>query len=212
MIAAMLRGRGYRINHKRVYRIWRSLGLKVPAKQPKRRRLWTNDGSCIRLRAEHPNHVWSYDFVEAKTSKGRKIKILNIIDEYTRECLISHAAFRIRSEDVKNVLRSVVLQKGTPEYLRSDNGSEFIAKTLREWLSEMDIAPMYITPGSPWENGFVESFNGTMANELLNRELFDTLEEAKVLLARWVREYNTKRPHSALGYRPPAPEALLWAI
>lgn len=131
MIFAMLRGRGYRMNHKRVYRIWRSLGLKVPAKQPKRRRLWTNDGSCIRLRAEHRNHVWSYDFVEAKTSKGRKIKILNMIDEYTRECLISYAAFRIRSEDVKNVLRSVVLQKGTPEYLRSDNGSELIAK--RSW-------------------------------------------------------------------------------
>ena len=181
MITAMLRGRGYKINHKRVYRIWRSLGLKVPEKQPKRRRLWLNDGSCIRLRAEHANHVWSYDFVEAKTSKGRKIKILNIIDEYTRECLSSHAAFRIRSED-------------------------------RVWLSEMEVSTMYITPGSPWENGFVESFNGTMANELLNREIFDTLHEAKVLLARWVLEYNTKRPHSALGYRPPAPEAYLWAI
>jgi transposase InsO family protein len=212
MITAMLRGKGYRINHKRVYRIWRSLGLKVPEKQPKRRRLWLNDGSCIRLRAEHPNHVWSYDFVESRTSKGRKIKILNIIDEYTRECLASYAAFRIRSEDVKNVLREVMARKGTPEYLRSDNGSEFIAKHLRAWLSEMEIVPMYIAPGSPWENGFVESFNGTMANELLNREIFDTLHEAKVLLARWVRAYNTIRPHSALGYRPPAPEAYLWAV
>jgi len=212
MITAMLRGRGYQINHKRVYRIWRSLGLKVPEKQPKRRRLWLNDSSCIRLRAEHPNHVWSYDFVEAKTSKGRRIKILNIIDEYTRECLASHAAYRIRSEDVKNVLREVMVRKGAPEYLRSDNGSEFIAKHLRAWLSELDVSTMYITPGSPWENGFVESFNGTMANELLNREIFDTLYEAKVLLARWVREYNTKRPHSALGYRPPAPEAYLWAV
>lgn len=212
MITAMLRGRGYRINHKRVYRIWRSLGLKLPEKQPKRRRLWLNDGSCIRLRAEHPNHVWSYDFVESRTGKGRKIKILNIIDEYTRECLASFAAFRIRSEDVKKVLREVMAQKGTPEYLRSDNGSEFIAKHLREWLSEMEVAPMYIAPGSLWENGFVESFNGTMANELLNREIFDTLHEAKVLLARWVREYNTIRPHSALGYRPPAPEAYLWAV
>ena len=208
MITAMLRGRGYRINHKRVYRIWRSLGLKVPEKQPKRRRLWLNDGSCIRLRAEHPNNVWSYDFVESRTSKGRRIKILN---EYTRECLASHAAFRIRSEDVKNVLREVVTRKGTPEYLRSDNGSEFIAKHLREWPSEMEVSTMYITPGSPWENGFVESFNGTMANELLNREIFDTLYEAKVLLARWVRTYNTIRPHSALGYRPPAPAAYLLA-
>ncbi len=212
MITAMLRGKGYRINHKRVYRFWRSLGLKVPAKQPKRRRLWLNDGSCIRLRAEHPNHVWSYDFVESRTSKGRKIKILNIIDEYTRECLASHAAFRIRSEDIKNVLREVMVRKGTPEYLRSDNGSEFVANHLREWLSEMDVAPMYTTPGSPWENGFVESFNATMANELLNREIFDTLHEAKVLLACWVSAYNTIRPHSALGYRPPAPEAYLWAV
>lgn len=212
MITAMLRGRGYHVNHKRVYRIWRALGLKVPKKQPKRSRLWLNDGSCVRLRAKRPNHVWSYDFVEARTSKGRKIKILNIIDEYTRECLASHAAFRIRSEDVKNVLREVMTRKGTPEYLRSDNGSEFIAGHLREWLSEMEVAPMYIMPGSPWENGFVESFNGTMVNELLNREIFDTMFEAKVLLARWVREYNTKRPHSALGYRPPAPESALWAI
>jgi len=149
MITAMLRGKGYRINPKRVYRIWRSLELKVPAKQPKRRRLWLNDGSCIRLRAAHPNHVWSYDFVESRTSKGRKIKILNIIDEYTRECLASHAAFRLRSEDVKNVLREVMVQKGPPEYLRSENGSEFIAKHLREWLSEMEVSPMYITPGSP---------------------------------------------------------------
>lgn len=212
MITAMLRGRGYKINHKRVYRIWRSLGLKVPEKQPKRKRLWLNDGSCIRLRAEHENHVWSYDFVETKTSKGRKIKILNIIDEYTRECLASHAACRIRSEDVKNILREVMLRKGTPEYLRSDNGSEFIAKHLREWLSEMEVATAYIAPGSPWENGFVESFNGTMANELLNREIFDTIKEAKILLGRWVQEYNTKRPHSALGYRPPAPETYLWAV
>lgn len=150
--------------------------------------------------------------MESKTSKGRRIKILNIIDEYTRECLASHTAFRIRSEDVKNVLREVMLRNGITEYLRSDNGSEFIAKRLRAWLSEMEVSTMYITPGSPWENGFVESFNGTMANELLNREIFDTLHEAKVLLSRWVREYNTKRPHSALGYRPPTPEAYLWAV
>jgi transposase InsO family protein len=142
MITAMLHGRGYHINHKGVYRIWRTLGLKVPQKQPKRKRLWLNDGSCIRLRAEYPNHVWSYDFAETRTSKGRKIKILNIIDEYTRECLASHAAFRIRSEDVKNVLREVMTRKGTPDYLRSDNGSEFIAKHLRKWLSEMEAAPM----------------------------------------------------------------------
>ena len=152
-ITAMLRLKGYTINHKRVYRIWRELGLKVPKKQPKRRRLWLNDGSCVRLRAEHRNHVWSYDFVETKTSKGRRLKILNIIDEYTRECLISHAAFCIRSEDVKDILQQIMLRRGTPEYIRSDNGSEFIAKHLRDWFSELSIAPMYITPGSPWDRG-----------------------------------------------------------
>ena len=208
-ITAMLRLKGYRINHKRVYRIWRELGLKVPKKQPKRKRLWLNDGSCIRLRAEHRNHVWSYDFVETKTSKGRRIKILNIIDEYTRECLASHAAFRIRSEDVKDILQQIMLRRGTPEYIRSDNGSKFIAKHLRDWFSELSIAPMYITPGSPWENGYCESFNSRMADELLNHEIFDTIHEAKALLGRWVNEYNTIRPHSALGYRPPAPEAIL---
>ena len=121
---------------------------------------------------------------------------MNVIDEYTRECLASHAAFRIRSEDVKNVLRGIMLTRDTPEYIRSDNGSEFIAKHLREWFSEMEISPMYITPGSPWENGYCESFNSRMADELLNREIFDTIHEVKVLLGRWVREYNTVRPHS----------------
>lgn len=183
----------------------------MPEKQPKRRRLWLNDGSCIRLRAEHANHEWSYDFVEAKTSKGRKIKILNLIDEYTRECLYSHAAFRIRSEDVKEILRNVMVKRGTPEYIRSDNGSEFIAGHLRAWFRDLSIAPMYITPGSPWENGYCESFNSRMADELLNREIFDSIHEARVLLSNWVHEYNTIRPHSALGYRPPAPEAMLSA-
>lgn len=163
-ITAMLRLKGYVINHKRVYRIWRELGLKISEKQPKGRRLWLNDGSCVRLCAEHKNHVWSCDFVEAKSSKGRQIKILNRIDEYTRKCLASHAAFRVRSEDVKNVLREVIRKRGTPEYIRSDNGSEFIAKHLRDWVSELSIAPMYITPGSPWENGFCESFNSRMAD------------------------------------------------
>ena len=205
MITATLRLEGYPVNHKRVYRIWRSLGLKVPQKQPKRRRLWLNDGSCVRLRAEHKNHVWSYDFVFTRTSKGRQIKILNVIDEYTRECLLSYPAFQIRSSDVQNLLRGLFLRYGTPEYIRSDNGSEFIASTLREWLTTMEVAPAYILPGSPWENGFVESFNGTMANEVLNREVFDSLFEAKVLIDSWVNHYNSTRPHSALGYRPPAP-------
>ena len=211
MITAMLRLECHCINHKRVYRIWRALGLKVPHKQPKRRRLWSNDGSCIRLKAEHRNHVWSYDFMYTRTSKGRPIKILNVIDEYTRECLLSYPAPRIQSADVQDLLRELFIKHGAPEYIRSDNGSEFIAKKLCEWLATMEVAPMYILPGSPWENGFVESFNGTMANEVLNREVFDSLFEARVLVNRWVTHYNTTRPHSALGYRPPAPAAYMSA-
>jgi putative transposase len=211
MITAMLQLEGHKINHKRVYRIWRTLGLKVPQRQPKRRRLWLNDGSCVRLRAEHKNHVWSYDFMHTRTSKGRTIKILNVIDEYTRECLISYPAFRLRSYDVQNILRDLFKKYGTPEYIRSDNGSEFIADKLREWFKTMEISPLYILPGSPWENGFVESFNGTMANELLNREIFDTLWEAQVLIKQWTDTYNMVRPHSALGYRPPAPSAWIHA-
>lgn len=149
--------------------------------------------------------------METRTSRGKKIKILNVIDEYTRECLVSYPASRIRSEDVINVLRKLFLKHGTPEYIRSDNGSEFIANKLREWLKLMEVAPMYITPGSPWENGFCESFNGTMANELLNVEVFDSLFESEVLIRNWVNHYNHARPHSALGYRIPAPEAVLIA-
>lgn len=145
------------------------------------------------------------------TSKGGSIKILNVIDEYTRECLLSYPAPRIQSVDVQDQLRKLFIMHGTPEYIRSDNGSEFIASKLRDWLATMEVAPMYILPSSPWENGFVESFNGTMANEVLNREVFDSLFEAKVLIDRWVRHYNTTRPHSALGYRPPAPTAYLSA-
>lgn len=149
--------------------------------------------------------------METRTSRGRKIKILNVIDEYTRECLISYPAYRIRSEDVMNVLRKLFLEHGTPAYIRSDNGSEFIANKLQDWLKLMEVAPMYILPGSPWENGFCESFNGTMAKELLNIEVFDSLFEADVLIRNWVRHYNFTRPHSALGYRPPAPATVLIA-
>ena len=155
------------------------------------------------------NHVGCYGFAFTRTSRGRPIKILNVIDEYPRECLLSYPAFQIRSSDVQALLRVLFLRYGTPDYIRSDNGSEFIASKLREWLNTMEVAPAYILPGSPWENGFVESFNGTMVNEVLNREVFDSLFEAKVLIARRVTHYNFVRPHSALGYRPPAPLAHL---
>lgn len=199
--------KGWQVNHKKVERIWRMEGLKVPQKQPKRGRLWLNDGSCIRLRPEHKDHVWSYDFVVARTADGRTFKMLTIIDEYTRECLAILVQRRITSEDVINQLYNLFLFQGVPEHIRSDNGPEFTAKTIRKWLAEMSVKTLFIAPGSPWENGYIESFNGKLRDELLNREIFTTLTEAKVLVADWKREYNQVRPHSSKGYRPPAPEA-----
>jgi putative transposase len=206
-ITALLRGDGWKVNHKRVERIWRREGLKVPQKQPKRGRLWLNDGSCIRLRPERKDHVWSYDMVMERTSDGRPLRILAIIDEYTRECLALHVARRIRSGDVLDQLYELFLRRGLPEYIRSDNGPEFAAKAVRKWLNRLDVTTLFIEPGSPWENGYIESFNGKMRDELLNGEVLDTLEEAKVLVEAWRRVYNRIRPHSSLGYRPPAPEA-----
>ena len=207
-ITAMLNNDKYwQVNHKRVERIWRQEGLKVPKKQPKRGRLWLNDGSCIRLRPEHKDHVWSYDFVAARTSDGKPFKMLTILDEYTRECLAILVERRITSDDVINQLYTLFLMRGVPEHIRSDNGPEFTAKAIRAWLAEMGVKTLYIEPGSPWENGYIESFNGKLRDELLNREIFTTLTEAKVLIEQWRREYNQVRPHSARGYKPPAPEA-----
>jgi transposase InsO family protein len=209
MVTAMLRNRGWQINHKRVERIWREEGLKLPKKQQKRRRLWLTDGSCVRLRAEHPNHVWSYDFIEDKTVCGRKIRILNIMDEYTRECLASKVQRRWQHCEVIEVLSDLMLLRGIPEYLRSDNGSEFTARSIRAWLQRTGVITAYIEPGSPWENGYIESFNGRMREEHLNEELFGNLYEAVVLTSRWVRYYNEIRPHSSLGGRPPAPQTVI---
>ena len=208
-ITALLRAEGYCVNHKRVARIWREEGLKVPQKQPKRRRLWLNDGSCVRLRAEHANHVWSYDFVEDRLSNGKKIRWLNIIDEYTRECLVSIPRRSWKHQNIIELLAGLFLTKGCPEYIRSDNGSEFTANMLKKWLSNLGILTAYIEPGSPWENGYCESFNSKMRDEFLNIEIFDNMHEAEVLTRRWVNTYNTVRPHSSLGYRPPAPQAVL---
>lgn len=207
-ITAMLRLQGYIINHKRVERIWREQGLKVPKKQPKRRRLWLNGGGCVRLRAEHQNHVWSYDFVFDRLSNGRQIKWLNIIDEYTRECLASIPRRNWQYMDVIETLSGLFVQHGYPEYLRSDNGSEFTATRIREWLRDVNVITLYIDPGSPWENGYCESFNSKMRDEFLNLEIFDTMFEAQVLTKKWVETYNTIRPHSSIGYKPPAPQAL----
>ena len=205
----MLRQAGWVVNHKRVERIWRREGLRVPQKQPKRGRLWLNDGSCVRLRACWRNHVWSYDFVSERTHDGRPLRLLVIVDEYTRECLAIVVERRLQSVHVLELLGDLFVERGVPGYIRSDNGSEFTAQLVREWLHRTGVGTLYIEPGSPWENGYVESFNGKLRDELLNREIFYTLAEAKVLIEGWRREYNQVRPHSALGYRPPAPEAIL---
>ena len=208
-VTAMLQWEGWRVNHKRVERIWRREGLKVPAKQPKRGRLWLTDGSCVRLRPQRRNHVWAYDFVALRTSDGKPVRLLTVVDEYTRECLAIHVGRSLRSPHVIECLGDLMVQRGVPEHLRSDNGPEFTARAVRLWLQGVGATTLFITPGSPWENGYVESFNGKLRDELLNRELFDTLWEVQVLTEQWRHEYNHQRPHSALGYRPPAPEAIL---
>ena len=209
-ITAMLRSEGWTVNAKRVERIWRREGLKVPQKQPKRGRLWLKDGSCIRLRPEHPNHVWSYDFVEGRTHNGRKFRMLNIIDEFTRECLAIRIDRKLNSTDVIDALSDLFILRGVPGHVRSDNGPEFIAKAVREWIAAVGAKTAFIEPGSPWENGYCESFNSKLRDELLNGEIFYSLAEAKVIIEAWRRYYNTERPHSSLGYKPPAPEAIIW--
>ncbi len=213
----MLRAEGWRVNHKRVERIWRREGLRVPARQPKRGRLWLNDGSCVRLRPERANHVWAYDFVEDRTRDGRKLRVLNVVDEFTRECLCIRVSRKLGSSDVPDarassgidVLADLFIARGTPGYIRSDNGPEFVALAVKGWISGVGAKTAFIEPGSPWENGYVESFKGKLRDELLNTEVFNTLLEAKVLIEQWRVHFNTVRPHSSLGYRPPAPEVLL---
>ena len=209
MVTDMMRNQGRRINYKRVERIWREEGLKVPQKQTKKSRLWLTDGSCVRLRPTHKNHVWSYDFVEDRTANGRKLRFLNIIDEFSRECLASVPRRSWRNNDVIEVLANLMLLNGTPEYIRSDNGSEFRTKNIREWLSRAGVITAYIEPGSPWENGYCESFNARMCDEFLTGELFGNLYEAEVLTKRWVLYYNTIRPHGSLSGRPPAPQTII---
>ena len=200
--------RGLDGQSQRVERLWRQEGLKVPLKQPKRKRQWLADGSCVRLRPSYEDHVWSYDFVADRTSDGRAIRMLTLIDEHTRECLAIDVARSLKSEDVLERLSDLFVHRGVPTYIRSDNGAEFTATKLREWLARVGVTTLFIEPGSPWENGYVESFNGKLRDELLAREQFDTLLEAKVLIERWRRHFNEVRPHSSLGYRAPAPEAI----
>lgn len=205
---ALLRADGWHVNRKRVHRIWRREGLKVPSKQPKRGRLWLNDGSCIRLRPTHKGHVWAYDFVHDRTRDGRVLKMLVVVDEFSRECLAIEVARRLRSQDVLAALADLFVRRGPPEHIRSDNGPEFVARAVRDWLDRVGVRTLFIEPGSPWENGYCESFNGKLRDELLNTEVFDTLREAQVLIEGWRRHYNAIRPHSSIGWKPPAPEAI----
>jgi putative transposase len=211
-ITALLRDAGWSVNDKRVERIWRREGLKVPQKQPKRGKLWFADGSGIRLRPKHPNHVWSYDFVEERTHDGRKFRMLNVIDEFTHECLAIRVDRKLKAIDVIDVLSDLFILRGVPGHIRSDNGPEFAAKAVQAWIGAVGAKTADIAPGSPWENGYVESFNARLRDELLDGEIFYSLREAQIIIESWRRHYNTVRPHGSLGYRPPAPEVFVPAF
>jgi len=207
-VAELLRREGWVVNHERVERLWRREGLKVPRRQPKRRRLWLDDGSCVRLRPERKDHVRSYDFVRAGTHDGRAFRMPCVIDEFTRECPAVDVARRLAGEDAPERPSDLFVRRGVPEHLRSDDGSEFTARQVRDWLGRVGVRTPFIEPGSPRENGYCESSGGKRRDELLDREVFDTLPEAKVPIERRRAEYDQVRPHSSLGYRPPAPEGV----
>ena len=201
---ALLRSEGFRVNVKRVYRLWRKEGFRVPRKQRKKRRLGNSINGCVRHRAECINHVWCYDFVSDQTVDGRTLKFLTIEDEYTRESLAIEVERSITSREVIETLRYLFEVRPSPQYIRSDNGPEFIAQALRTWLAESGVTTLYIAPGAPWENGYNESFNSRFRDELLNGELFTSLKEAKVVTEDYRLAYNHRRPHSSLGYETPA--------
>ena len=187
MITGMLINSGWHVNHKRVERIWRREGLKVPQKQAKKGRLWLNDGSCVRLRPERPNHVWSYDFVQDRTHDGRVFRTLNNIDEFTKEALMIRVNRKLNSTDVVDALTDVFILHGPPEFIRSDNGPEFVAQKVRNWIAAVGAKTAFIEPESPWENGYCESFNARFRDELLNGENFYSLREAQILIENWRR-------------------------
>ncbi len=209
-VAELLRSTaGWVVNDKRVERVRRREGLKVPSRQPRRGRLWLADGSCLRPRAGRPDHVWSHDFVEDRTHDGPKYRMLNVVDEFTRECLAIRVGRKLKATDVIDVLSDLFILRGVPEYVRSDNGPEFVAEAVQEWVTAVGAKTAYIAPGSPWENGFVEGFNARLRDELLDGEIFYGLREAQVVIEGWRRHYNAVRPHASLGCRAPAPEVVV---
>ena len=201
---ALLRREGWPVNKKRVHRLWREEGLKVPGKQRKKRRLGESENSCTRRRAEHKDHVWSYDFVMDLTEDGRRLKMMPVVDEYSRECLSIEVERSITAEDVVDTLASLFRSRGEPAFIRSDNGPEFIAKAVKRWLDLSGVKTLYVEPGAPWENAYSETFISRFSAELLKREVFVDLLEAKVLIEDYRGHYNHQRPHSALGYQTPA--------
>jgi putative transposase len=203
-IWALLRADGWRVNRKRVYRLWRQQGLKVPRRKKKKRRLGHKENGCVRRPALARNHVWAWDFMHDRTADGRPLKWLTVVDEYTRECVALEVARSMKAKRVIEILAEQMRQRGAPLHIRSDNGPEFIAVALRKWLAEAKVDALYIEPGAPWENGYAESFNSKLRDELLDREEFSSPLEARVLSANWREEYDQRRPHSRLGYQTPA--------
>ena len=208
-ITELLHVEGWRVNHKKVERLWREEGLQLPQRHKKHQRLYHKDSSIIRLRPTHANHVWAIDFVHDKLGNGRSYKMLTVLDEFTRQALAVTVRTRMGADDVLEALYPLLLKHGSPEYIRSDNGPEFAADALQDWLRRVGIKPIRIYPGSPWENGYNERFNGTLRREVLNAEWFTTTEQAQIVINHWLNQYNHTRPHQALNMRPPVPETLL---
>ena len=204
MITAKLRQNGWIVNHKCIQRIWQKEGLQVPYRRKFRKVIGTSDNSCIVKKAEYPNHVWTYDFISDQTEDGGKLKILTVLDEFTRESPAIGVGQSIKAKDVISVLEYLFMVRGAPKFIRSDNGPEFIADAIEKWLRSNHVKTLHIAPGSPWENGYIESFNGKLRDDVLDREVFHSVKEAKVIVEDWRLEYNNHRPHSSLGYMTPA--------
>jgi transposase InsO family protein len=203
-IGALLRAEAWRASPSRVLRLWRREGLKVPQRRRKRRRLGQSENGCHRRRAEYRDHVWCWDFVFDRTTAGSPLKWLSIVDEHTRECLTLKVDRSITSEDVIDSLAELFAMRGVPRHIRSDNGPEFIAQAIRRWLGQVGVETLYIEPGSPWENGFAESFHSRLRDEFLAMEVFESLTAARKLTTAWKEDYNHRRPHGSLGYVAPA--------